>query len=159
MNRLGDALSLDPARLARAHYHPRPVDRIPAPEEAGPPVKALIVYNCNPAAVCPDQAAVRRGLRREDLFTVVLEQFQTDTADYADYVLPATTQLEHWDILKPYGHLFTWRSTVRPSRRWARACPTARSSAAWPRQWVTTTPCFAESDEQISARSGPAPDA
>lgn len=105
MNRLGDALSLDAATLARAHYHPRPVDAIPTPEQAGPPVKALIVYNCNPAAVAPDQAAVRAGLAREDLFTVVLEHFQTDTADYADYLLPATTQLEHWDILKPYGHL------------------------------------------------------
>jgi anaerobic selenocysteine-containing dehydrogenase len=106
MNRLGDALSLDPARLAAAHYHPRPIDRIPAPAEAGPPVKALIVYNTNPAAVCPDQDAVVQGLQREDLFTVVLEHFQTDTADYADYLLPATTQLEHWDILKPYGHLY-----------------------------------------------------
>jgi anaerobic selenocysteine-containing dehydrogenase len=75
------------------------------PEDAGPMVKALIVYNSNPAAVAPDQARVQAGLRRTDLFTVVLEQFQTDTADYADYVLPATTQLEHWDILKPYGHL------------------------------------------------------
>ncbi len=103
MPRLGDALSLDPARLARAWYHPRPVDAIPAPAEAGPPVKALVVYNSNPAAIAPDQAAVIAGLAREDLFTVVLEHFQTDTADYADYVLPATTQLEHWDILKPYG--------------------------------------------------------
>src|SRR5690606_20401448 len=85
MNRLGDALSLDPAALARAHYHPRPVDAPPTPDQAGPPVKALIVYNCNPAAVAPDQGAVVRGLQREDLFTVVLEQFQTDTADYADY--------------------------------------------------------------------------
>jgi anaerobic selenocysteine-containing dehydrogenase len=65
-----------------------------------------VVYNCNPAAVAPDQAAVLAGLARGDLFTVVLEHFQTDTADYADYVLPATTQLEHWDILKPYGHLY-----------------------------------------------------
>jgi anaerobic selenocysteine-containing dehydrogenase len=81
------------------------VDPIPSPAEAGPPVKALIVYNCNPAAVAPDQSAVIAGLQREDLLTVVLEHFQTDTADYADYVLPATTQLEHWDILKPYGHL------------------------------------------------------
>jgi anaerobic selenocysteine-containing dehydrogenase len=105
MNRLGDALSLEPADRARAHYHPRPVDAIPSPEAAGPPVKALIVYNCNPGAVAPDQASVLAGLAREDLFTVVLEHFQTDTADYADYLLPATTQLEHWDILKPYGHL------------------------------------------------------
>jgi molybdopterin guanine dinucleotide-containing S/N-oxide reductase-like protein len=70
----------------------------------GPPVRALIVYNSNPAAVAPDGNAVRRGLAREDLFTVVLEHFQTDTADYADYVLPATTQLEHWDVHFAYGH-------------------------------------------------------
>lgn len=106
MNRLGDALSLDPARRAQAHYHPRPVDPVPAPEHAGPPVDALVVYNCNPAAVAPDQAAVIAGLQREDLFTVVLEHFATDTTDYADYVLPATTQLEHWDIVRPYGHAF-----------------------------------------------------
>jgi anaerobic selenocysteine-containing dehydrogenase len=70
----------------------------------GPPVKALVVYNSNPAAVAPDRSAVARGLAREDLFTVVLEHFQTDTADWADIVLPATTQLEHWDIHLSYGH-------------------------------------------------------
>jgi anaerobic selenocysteine-containing dehydrogenase len=70
----------------------------------GPPVKALVVYNSNPAAVAPDRNAVVRGLAREDLFTVVLEHFQTDTADWADWVLPATTQLEHWDIHFAYGH-------------------------------------------------------
>ena len=70
----------------------------------GPPVKALVVYNSNPAAVAPDRNAVLRGLARDDLFTVVLEHFQTDTADWADIVLPATTQLEHWDIHFAYGH-------------------------------------------------------
>jgi anaerobic selenocysteine-containing dehydrogenase len=70
----------------------------------GPPVRALVVYNSNPAAVAPDRAAVRRGLARDDLFTVVLEHFQTDTADYADILLPATTQLEHWDLHYAYGH-------------------------------------------------------
>jgi anaerobic selenocysteine-containing dehydrogenase len=70
----------------------------------GPPVKALIVYNSNPAAVAPDRNAVLRGLARDDLFTVVLEHFQTDTADWADIVLPATTQLEHWDVHLSYGH-------------------------------------------------------
>jgi anaerobic selenocysteine-containing dehydrogenase len=69
-----------------------------------PPVKALVVYNSNPAAVAPDQNAVLRGLRRDDLFTVVLEQLQTDTADYADILLPATTFLEHTDIYFAYGH-------------------------------------------------------
>jgi len=71
-----------------------------------PPVKALFVYNCNPAAVAPEQEAVRRGLEREDLFTIVHEQFQTDTADFADLLLPATTTLEHYDIHKAYGHLY-----------------------------------------------------
>jgi anaerobic selenocysteine-containing dehydrogenase len=70
----------------------------------GPPVRAIVVYNSNPAAVAPDRNAVLRGLAREDLFTVVLEHFQTDTADWADIVLPATTQLEHWDIHFSYGH-------------------------------------------------------
>ena len=72
----------------------------------GPPVRALVVYNSNPAAVAPDRNAVVRGLMREDLFTVVLEHFQTDTADFADIVLPATTQLEHWDLHYSYGHLY-----------------------------------------------------
>ncbi|HEY7566047.1 MAG TPA: molybdopterin-dependent oxidoreductase [Gemmatimonadaceae bacterium] len=70
----------------------------------GPPVLALVVYNTNPAAVAPDRNAVLRGLAREDLFTVVLEQFPTDTVDWADIVLPATTQLEHWDVHFSYGH-------------------------------------------------------
>jgi anaerobic selenocysteine-containing dehydrogenase len=75
-------------------------------ELAPPPIQALYVYNSNPAAVCPDQTRVLRGLQREDLFTVVHEQFPTDTVDYADIVLPATTQLEHFDIHSSYGHLY-----------------------------------------------------
>ncbi|HEY3054565.1 MAG TPA: molybdopterin oxidoreductase family protein [Thermoanaerobaculia bacterium] len=71
-----------------------------------PPVKAMIVYNSNPAAVAPQREKVLRGLKRDDLFTVVLEHFQTDTADYADVLLPATTQLEHDDLHKAYGHLY-----------------------------------------------------
>ena len=71
-----------------------------------PPVKALLVYNSNPAAVAPDQNRVLAGLRREDLFTVVSEQFQTDTADYADLLLPATTFLEHTDLYFAYGHYY-----------------------------------------------------
>ncbi|HEY9233107.1 MAG TPA: molybdopterin oxidoreductase family protein, partial [Blastocatellia bacterium] len=74
--------------------------------ELQPPVRALYVYNSNPAAVAPDQSKVLAGLKREDLFTVVHEQFQTDTADYADILLPATTQLEHRDVVKPYGHYY-----------------------------------------------------
>ena len=88
MIRLGDALGMPDAGVG------------------GPPVKALVVYNSNPAAVAPDRNAVLRGMAREDLFTVVLEHFQTDTADYADFVLPATTQLEHWDVHFAYGHVY-----------------------------------------------------
>lgn len=106
MSRLGDALALDPRRLARAHHRPRAIDRCPEGDAIGAPIHGLIVYNSNPAAVAPDQKAVLEGLARDDLFTVVLEHFQTDTADMADLVLPATTQIEHWDLVKPYGHLY-----------------------------------------------------
>ena len=70
----------------------------------GPKIEALLVYNSNPVAVAPESGKVVQGFARPDLFTVVLEHFQTDTADYADYILPATTQLEHWDIHPSYGH-------------------------------------------------------
>jgi anaerobic selenocysteine-containing dehydrogenase len=95
MIKLGDALTLPDAGVG------------------GPPVRALVVYNSNPAAVAPDLGRVREGLAREDLFTVVLDHFQTDTADWADWVLPATTQLEHWDIHSAYGHLYV--TLNRPS--------------------------------------------
>jgi anaerobic selenocysteine-containing dehydrogenase len=68
-----------------------------------PPIHAMIVYNSNPAVIAPDQNQVIKGLMRDDLMTVVLEHFITDTARYADYVLPATTQLEHWDLMVSWG--------------------------------------------------------
>ncbi|MGD1107955.1 MAG: molybdopterin-dependent oxidoreductase [Terracidiphilus sp.] len=74
--------------------------------EDGPPVRALFVYNSNPAAVAPNHNAVCRGMARDDLFTVIHEQFFTDTTDYADFVLPATTFLEHTDVQGAYGHYF-----------------------------------------------------
>ncbi|MGQ0764545.1 MAG: molybdopterin-containing oxidoreductase family protein [Gemmatimonadota bacterium] len=82
----------------------------------GPPVRALVVYNSNPADVAPDRNAVLRGLARDDLFTVVLEHFRTGTADYADYLLPATTQLEHWDVHFAYGHHYVTlnRPAIQP---------------------------------------------
>lgn len=78
----------------------------------GPPVQALYVYNCNPAAVAPDQQRVLAGLRREDLFTVVHELLPTDTVDYADIVLPATSQFEHFDLHTSYGH--NWVQVNQP---------------------------------------------
>jgi len=88
MNRLGEALTSSDAGVG------------------GPPVKALFVYNSNPAAVAPNQNDVLRGMQRDDLFTVVHEQFLTDTTDYADIVLPAATFLETKDIQGAYGHHF-----------------------------------------------------
>jgi anaerobic selenocysteine-containing dehydrogenase len=69
-----------------------------------PPVKAMVVYNSNPASIAPNQNLVLAGMRREDLFSVVLEQFQNDTADHADILLPSTTFLEHTDLYLAYGH-------------------------------------------------------
>src|ERR671921_1433651 len=86
---------------------------VPDAGVGGPPVRAMVVYNSNPAAVAPDRNTVLRGLGREDLFTVVLEHFQTVTADWADIVLPATTQLEHWDVHFAYGHHYA--TLNRPS--------------------------------------------
>src|SRR5215469_10165250 len=102
-----DAAELERPDLTRGN--PRTINMVQlgaALTEARPPVKGLYVYNSNPAAVAPDGSRVTEGLKREDLFTVVHEQFQTDTADYADILLPATTQLEHRDIVKPYGHYY-----------------------------------------------------
>jgi anaerobic selenocysteine-containing dehydrogenase len=76
----------------------------PASAAFGPQIEALVIYNSNPVAIAPESAKVVQGFARDDLFTVVLEHFQTDTADYADYILPATTQLEHWDVHLSYGH-------------------------------------------------------
>jgi anaerobic selenocysteine-containing dehydrogenase len=95
-------------------------------EEQNPPVKALYVYNSNPVAIAPDSQQVIAGFSRSDLFTVVHEIFQTDTADYADILLPATTQLEHFDLHK-YGPLPA--PTIRQSRRWAKRYQTAKSFA------------------------------
>jgi len=80
------------------------------------PISTLFVFNSNPAAVAPDSNAVRQGLAREDLFSVVLEHFQTDTADYADILLPATTFVEHPDMYTAYGHYYLqWAEPiVRP---------------------------------------------
>ena len=95
-------------------------------------------------AIAPDSRRVAAGFAREDLFTVVLEHFQTDTADYADILLPATTQLEHFDVVKPYGHYDLMVNNARSSRSAKRGRTRAssrRSRSGWasPRPASTTT--------------------
>ncbi|HEX8253493.1 MAG TPA: molybdopterin oxidoreductase family protein [Thermoanaerobaculia bacterium] len=109
----GTFSKLDTASLARKDLSPtgtRTINMSQLGEAltkvSNPAVKAIVVYNSNPAAVAPDRENVIAGFKRDDLFTVVLEHFQTDTADYADVLLPATTQLEHDDLHKAYGHTF-----------------------------------------------------
>ncbi len=99
-----------PARVVNMSRLGHALTELGSKEKDGPRVQALFVYNSNPGAVAPNQNAVRRGLAREDLFTVVHEQFLTDTTDYADFVLPATTFLEHTDIQGAYGHYFVQQS-------------------------------------------------
>lgn len=114
----------------------------------GPKIEALIVYDSNPVAVAPDSSKVVKGFAREDLFTVVLEHFQTDTADYADYILPATTQLEHWDVHSAYGHTDALlnRPAIAPLGQ-------AKSNAQIFRELAAhmgfTEPCFSDSDETL----------
>ncbi len=117
-----------------------------------PPVKALFVYNCNPGAVAPDQEAVHRGLAREDLFTIVHEQFQTDTADFADLLLPATTTLEHYDIHKAYGHLYVSLSkpAIAPVGESLANTELFRRLAA---RMGLDHPCLRESDEEMARQA------
>ena len=119
-----------------------------ASPDFGPRVEALVVYNSNPVAVAPESPKVVRGFAREDLFTVVLEHFHTDTVDYADYVLPATTQLEHWDIHSSYGHtdVLLNRPAIAPV---GQARPNTAVFRELARRMGFTEPCFADSDEAL----------
>ncbi len=149
---------LDDARLARPHLREGParslnMSRIgEALTDPGldPPVAALIVWNSNPAAIAPDQEQVLAGLRRDDLFTIVCEQFMTDTAAHADVVFPATTQLEHLDVLWSWGHHYITLNepAIAPLGE-------ARSNSEifrlLARRLGLTDPCFAESDEEMLA--------
>jgi anaerobic selenocysteine-containing dehydrogenase len=129
----------------------------PASAEFGPRIDAVVVYNSNPLAVAPESRKVAAGFAREDLFTVVLEHFQTDTADYADYVLPATTQLEHADIHLSYGH--TW---VMINNQAIVPLGEARSNASifrdLARHMGFTEACFSDSDEQLARCAFPGVD-
>ena len=140
-------------------------DDLLRPASAGfcPAIEALLIYNSNPVAVAPDSSRVVQGFAREDLFTVVLEHFQTDTADYADYILPATTQLEHWDVHLSYGH-----TDVLLNRPAIATVGDARPNTQIFRELAARMgfadagfldPCFAETDESLCrAAYGPAVD-
>ncbi|MDE2082797.1 MAG: molybdopterin-dependent oxidoreductase, partial [Burkholderiales bacterium] len=115
----------------------------------GPKIEAVVVYNSNPVAVAPHSARVAQGFAREDLFTVVLEHFLTDTADHADYVLPATTQLEHWDAHTAYGHTYALLNepAIEPIGQAKSNAEIFRLLAA---RMGFTDACFADSDEAMA---------
>ncbi len=115
---------------------------------AQPPVRMTLVYNNNPVAVCPESEKVIAGFSREDLFTVVMDHFQTDTADYADIVLPATTQLEHYDVHKSYGHLYMLANNpaIAPL---GEALPNSEVFRRLAARMGFDEPCFRDSDEDI----------
>lgn len=117
--------------------------------EFGPKIEALVVYNSNPVAVAPESPKVVRGMVREDLFTVVLEHFMTDTADYADYVLPATTQLEHFDVHTSYGHTYALlnQPAIAPL---GEAKPNTQIFRELAARMGFDDACFQESDEAIA---------
>lgn len=118
----------------------------------GPKIEAIVVYNSNPVAVAPESAKVAAGFAREDLFTVVLEQFQTDTADYADLLLPATTQLEHLDVHKSYGHTHVMANlpAIAPV---GEARPNTEIFRSIARAMGLSEPALFESDEEVAAQA------
>src|SRR5450830_1826713 len=124
----------------------------PASPEFGPQVEAVIVYNANPLAIAPDSSKVAAGFAREDLFTVVLEHFQTDSVDYADIVLPATTQLEHMDAHLAYGHLYMMANNpaIAPM---GEAKPNTEIFRLLAARMGFDEPCFRESDDEMAAQA------
>lgn len=118
----------------------------------GPKVEAVVVYNSNPVAVAPESRKVVQGFAREDLFTVVLEHFMTDTADHADYVLPATTQLEHLDLHTSYGHTYVLlnQPSLTPRGEARSNTDIFRALAA---RMGFDDPCFADSDEAMARQA------
>ncbi len=154
-------------QMERPDLRPHDVDRPPrvinmstigddllSPSSAsfGPKVEAVIVYNSNPVAVAPESAKVAQGFAREDLFTVVLEHFQTDTVDYADIVLPATTQLEHADIHASYGHQYIIANNpaIAPLGESKPNTEIFRLLAA---RMGFSDPCFLDTDEELASQA------
>ena len=123
-----------------------------AAPDFGPRIEAVIVYNSNPVAVAPESPKVVKGFQRADLFTLVLEHFMTDTADLADYVLPATTQLEHLDVHTSYGHtdVLINEPAVQPL---GQAKPNTQIFRELAAAMGFTEPCFAETDEQLARQA------
>ncbi len=126
-----------------------PIEKL---EPLDPPIRAIYIYNSNPAAIAPDSRKVIAGFKREDLFTVVHEIFQTDTADYADILLPATTQLEHFDIHKAYGHLYMLinKPAIAPV---GEAKPNSEVFRLLAERMGFTEDCFKDSDEEIARQA------
>ncbi|MEJ5367631.1 MAG: molybdopterin-dependent oxidoreductase [Bryobacteraceae bacterium] len=117
-------------------------------ELSDPPVKGLVVYNSNPAAIAPNQPAVLAGLRREDLFTVVIDHFLTDTARFADIVLPATTFLEHTDLYFAYGHYYL--QLARPAVPAPGECkPNTEIFRLLARRMGFADACFDDTDDDL----------
>jgi anaerobic selenocysteine-containing dehydrogenase len=118
----------------------------------GPKIEAVIVYNSNPVAVAPESRKVVAGFARENLFTVVLEHFLTDTADHADYVLPATTQLEHLDVHGAYGHTdVMWNEpAIAPL---GESKPNAQIFRELAARMGFTDSCFADDDESLARQA------
>jgi len=123
----------------------------------GPKIEALVVYNSNPVAVAPDSSRVVQGFAREDLFTVVLEHFMTDTADHADIVLPATTQLEHLDVHVSYGHTYAMfnEPAIAPL---GEAKPNSQIFRELARRMGFDEPCFNDDDETLARTALPGVD-
>jgi len=123
-----------------------------ASPEFGPKIEAVIVYNANPLAIAPESSKVQQGFEREDLFTVVLEHFHTDSADYADILLPATTQLEHVDAHLAYGHLYMManNAAVAPI---GEAKPNTEFFRLLAARMGFTDPCFQETDDELAAQA------
>ena len=117
--------------------------------DSAPPVRAIYVYNSNPVAVAPESKKVIEGFSREDLFCVVHEIFQTDTADYADILLPATTQLEHFDVHRSYGHYYLLANNpaIAPV---GESKPNSEVFRELARRMGFTESCFSHTDEQIA---------
>jgi anaerobic selenocysteine-containing dehydrogenase len=123
-----------------------------ASPEFGPKIEAVIVYNANPVAIAPDSARVQRGFEREDLFTVVLEHFLTDSADYADIVLPATTQLEHVDAHLAYGHLYMMANNAAIAPL-GESKPNTEIFRLLAKRMGFTDAAFDETDEELAAKA------